>query len=75
MYRTSCKSESIFEGCPERQSLYIHEPGKIDWRYLVLYSVKAVIKNKKMKKVLNIKMNRYLQGTYLRFTALDLWVY
>jgi len=40
--------------------------------YLVPYSVKAVIKNKKMKKVLNIKMNRYLQGTYLRSTALTL---
>jgi len=25
-----------------------------------------------MKKVLNIKMNRYLQGTYLRFTALGI---
>jgi len=37
---------------------------------LVPYAVKAVIKNKKMKKVLDIKPNRYLQGTYLRFTAL-----
>ena len=42
--------------------------------YLVPYSVKAVIKNKKMKKVLNIKMNRYLQCTYLRFIALVLFL-
>ena len=33
---------------------------------------KLGINSEKMEEVLNIKTNRYLQGTYLRFTALDI---